>query len=106
MGSSERETILTLRGELDLNTQPDLAAALASIEGSCTSVVLDLAELTFMDASSSGIIHRARTLARSRGADLELRSPHPNLLRILELTELMPTVSVSGQMIVQVPEVV
>ncbi len=90
---SHDEAVLILHGELDLSTQPELVSALADIEGKFACVVLDLADLTFIDAGNIGVIHRACRVARMRGSEVVLRSPNLHLLRILELTGLGPAVS-------------
>ncbi len=82
------ETVLTLHGELDLFTQPVFAAALADLHSTSTTVVLDVSDLAFIDASTIGLILRERMLARRRGSDLTLRSPRQSLLRLLSLLEL------------------
>ena len=82
------EIVLTLHGELDLFTQPVLAAALADLHSTFSPIVLDVSDLAFIDASSIGLIVRARMLARRRGSDLVLRSPRQSLLRLLSLMEL------------------
>ena len=93
VSTSEGQVTLTMRGELDLSNQRHLAAALVGIEASSAEIILDLADLTFIDAGSIGLIHRARNLARLRGTDVVLRSPNPSLHRILELTGLGPETS-------------
>jgi anti-anti-sigma factor len=86
------EAVLVLHGELDLWAQPQLAAALASVENSYARVILDLADLHFIDGGNVILIHRARERARSRGCALILQSPNPQVIRILELTGLSPGV--------------
>ena len=83
-----RETNLALHGELDLCSQHLFVSALAGIDDRAPCVILDLSDLMFIDAASIGEIHRARKRARMRGGDLVLRSPNPQLSRILELTGL------------------
>ena len=82
------ETVLTLHGELDFWTQQVFVAALANVHDSVPRIVLDLSDLTFIDAGSLGLIHRSQTLAGLRGTDLALRAPNPKVLRTLELTGL------------------
>jgi anti-sigma B factor antagonist len=89
--SIEGETVLTLHGELDLWTQPRFLAALAGLDDRVARVVLDLSDLTFIDCGSIGIIQRTRMLAGLRGTSLVLRSPNPQLLRIMDLTGLWPS---------------
>ena len=90
--SIEGETVLTLRGELDLSTQPRFMAALAGLDDRLTRVVLDLSELTFIDSANIRTIHRVQMLAGLRGTAFVLRSPNPDILRIMELMSLSPRV--------------
>ena len=62
-------TVLALSGELDIASAPDFERAVAEVDGSGASgrLVVDLAELTFMD--STGL--RALLLARQQAADSE-----------------------------------
>jgi anti-anti-sigma factor len=90
IASVEGETVLSLRGELDLWTQPRLMAALAGLDDDVARVVLDLSDLTFIDCSNLRVIHRAQLLAGLRGTEFVLRSPNPEIVRIMELTGLPP----------------
>lgn len=82
------ETVLTLHGELDAWTQQLFVAALARVDDSVARIVLDLSDVTFIDAGNIGLIHRTRMLTGLRGTDLVLRAPNPHVLRVLELTGL------------------
>ena len=86
---SEHEAVVTLHRELDLETRPDLEAAFVRLADR-DLIVVDLADVTFIDVSNIGLIQGVWRLARSRGADLVLRSPRPHVSRILELTCLGP----------------
>jgi anti-anti-sigma factor len=92
VASLEGETVLTLRGELDLFTQPRFIAALAGLDDGEKRVVLDLSELTFIDCANIAIIHRVRMLAGLRGTEVVLKSPGADVLRIMEMTGLAPNV--------------
>ena len=87
------ETVLALHGELDLSTQHLLASALASVDETVARIVLDFSDLTFIDCGNIGLIHQWRILAGLRGTYLELRNPNPHMLRIFELTGLIPGAS-------------
>jgi len=86
--ANEGETVLTLHGALDIWTEQAFVTALDAVDDDAQRVVLDLTDLSFMDARSIGIIHRARTLAEQRGRELVLRSPSRRLSRVLRLTGL------------------
>ncbi len=51
MVALEDETILRLHGELDSWTQRELVTALRSVDDGVERLVLDLSDLTFIDAS-------------------------------------------------------
>jgi anti-anti-sigma factor len=93
------EVVLALRGELDLWTKPQFVSALALAQAREVRVVLDLAELSFIDAGNIGLIHQALKLAAMRGTQLILRAPNKFVLRIIELTGLGPAVSSSEELV-------
>jgi len=93
VSSIEGEMVLTLHGELDLFTQPRFMAALAGVDDRAARVVLDLSDLTFIDCGNIAIIRRAQMLAGLRGTSFVLRSPNPQLVRIMELTGILPSAS-------------
>jgi len=76
-----RVTVLTLAGELDMATTPMLREALDALDGEC-SVVLDVGDLTFVDSNGLHAI-----FSRTTAHDLALARPHPNVVRLLELTK-------------------
>src|SRR3954452_2138732 len=78
----EGTVVLRLTGELDLVSEPVLAAALTRADG--RPVRIELEELAFMD--STGL--RALLSAAREIAALELRGPlQPPVRRLLELTQ-------------------
>jgi anti-anti-sigma factor len=80
--------VLTVRGDLDMETVGRLAEALDELSG---TVVLVLDELSFVDSSGLQGILNAQRAARERGDDLILRRPSERLLRVLEMTDLTGT---------------
>jgi anti-anti-sigma factor len=76
-----------LIGELDLTTAPILAEALSALpEEAGTPPILDVSELTFLD--STGLNLLIRTAQGYPGRRVQLRSPTPNVRRVLELAGL------------------
>ncbi len=78
--------IFVLIGELDISSGQGLPEQLQGPPGSV--VVLDLSELTFIDSSGLGAIHKARRLAIKDGGNLVVCRPQENVLRVLQLTGL------------------
>ena len=75
--------VVTLRGELDLATADGLVEWLLDIAGS--RVVVDLADLTFMDSSGIAVMIQAKN---QLGDAIVFTRPHPNVWQVLELTGL------------------
>ena len=75
-----------LRGELDASTCRGLAEQLTGPPGAL--VVVDLAQLTYMDSSGLGALHTARQTAINDGGTLVVCRPTPMVHRVLEITGL------------------
>jgi anti-anti-sigma factor len=80
---------LRLAGEADVSTAPILRDALARGVGSGASVVVvDAAELTYLDSSGLSCLAAACKDAADAGSRLVLRHPTAIVRRVLEITEL------------------
>lgn len=90
------QTTVTLVGELDPATAPDLQAELSGLAGDATvtAVTLDLGRITFLDSSGVRALLAGSEGLRARGAALVLRDPNPNVRRVLEVTGLAELISV------------
>jgi anti-sigma B factor antagonist len=89
--------IVTLRGEHDLNTGPELTAALDPIAG---HVLLDLTACTFIDSTAVGIvIDKSQDLARN-GHRLELVVPAANrtVARVVDVVGLRGLLTVHPEL--------
>jgi anti-anti-sigma factor len=81
------QTVLHLRGEIDCLSSPYLRGILdASIETGSSTVILDLAELDFMDGSGLRVIANAADRLFSLGGALAIRSPSELVARMLDIT--------------------
>jgi anti-anti-sigma factor len=86
---------ILVRGEIDIATARELAALLdAVIDTEHRSVVLDLAEVSFMDASGLGVIARGVQRLGLVGGALTLRAPSARVLRILALKNMTDLVDI------------
>ena len=82
---------VALRGELDLSTAPTLRGCLAGLlqeEPPPEKVVLDLSELSFVDASGISALLSAQQALRSRGGSVVLRSPSRLVRRVVKVLDL------------------
>lgn len=77
---------ITLVGELDLATAGDVEHELRGAEeAGATTIVVDLAGLTFLDSSGVRLLILADARSRSNGHDLSLRRPPQHVRRVLEI---------------------
>jgi anti-sigma B factor antagonist len=81
--------VVTVAGEADMHTAPALDQALDGVVGlGGTSVVLDLAEVSFIDSTVLAVLHRYHRRYESLGGELVLVSDDRRILRTLEITGL------------------
>jgi anti-anti-sigma factor len=72
--------VVSLGGELDCQTSPDLAAALARVADGGRPVVVDLSDLHFIDSSGLHVV-----MSGTDGARPILVCPPGNVARVLEI---------------------
>ncbi len=63
-------TAVSLEGEWDLTTAPELIAIAQRLTAQGQHLIIDLSEVTFIDASTVRALLEADRLARERGCDL------------------------------------
>jgi anti-sigma B factor antagonist len=95
---SVRETrsgVWKLVGELDVTGVPDVKDHLAASEG---DILLDCADLTFIDAAGLGMFVELHTSCEARGLKLVIGEPPVFATRLLELTGLdgLLNIQISG----------
>jgi anti-anti-sigma factor len=81
--------VVSVAGELDIATAQQAYAYLTDlIDQGHTPLSVDLADLTFCDASGLSVLAKSAKRAREAGRQLMLTHPRPSLLRIMHVTEL------------------
>ncbi|MGI8662326.1 MAG: anti-sigma factor antagonist [Acidimicrobiales bacterium] len=81
------ETVLSVRGAVDLLTAPAVGALLSAlIEGGRSEIVVDASGVTFIDASGLGVIAAASARLRPVGGTITIRSPSQLLRRLIDIT--------------------
>lgn len=75
-------TTLALEGWLDTTTAPDLAAALASIDPGCESLVIDLAALEYI--SSAGLRQLVSAHKQMKGS-LAISNVSAEVMQVLHM---------------------
>lgn len=97
------QVVVGVRGEIDLLTAPELAAVMTSvIDRGHLSVVVDLAETTFMGVAGLRIIEAATDRL---GKGFSVRAPSAQIRRLLDITGLAESVHVDHLDDVDVVEV-
>jgi anti-anti-sigma factor len=82
--ASKRETILTLRGEIDYETAQELRSAISEElrrEG-IEELVVSLAEVTFLDSTGIGTLVVAVRICSAVGVRLRVRDANPLVQRL------------------------
>lgn len=75
--------VVALGGELDICEADHLGRALGAAAVSGPPIIVDLAELTFIDCAGLSVLASARREARAAGGDLVLAAPAPAVARLL-----------------------
>jgi anti-anti-sigma factor len=85
----DRDVLVTLAGELDLGTAPELDRHLARLDpAQMTRLLIDLNGVTFMDSTGLQSIVRADRCAEENGHTIVLRRGSRQVRRLFELTGL------------------
>jgi anti-anti-sigma factor len=86
--------VVTLRGELDLMSVAVLVDCFAGIAPTIDEVVLDFAELDFIDCAGLNAIAAAAQAMAAHGGSLSIRSPRPQSQRVLDLVNFEQIVAI------------
>src|SRR6478752_161014 len=78
-------TVVRLRGELDLETAPELDQVLSDTN---SEIIVDLAELDFMDAQGLTVLSAADRRARQHGDRVSVVHASPLVQRMFRITGL------------------
>ena len=83
------DCVMTVRGDIDLASAPDFESSLRSaLDGSPSSITIDLAGLTFIDSSGLRVLVSLSKEAQSRATTLGLRNIPRHAQRVLDITGL------------------
>ncbi len=89
------EAVIVLGGEMDTHTARSLSERVNEVLGSRSpSLVVDAAELRFLDSSGISELLRLRQRAIDGGAVFRVRSATPTVRRVLEITGLVELLGV------------
>jgi len=88
---SDHGAIVTVRGDIDLASANDLEACGRSALDGASSVVVDMAGVTFLDSSGLRSLVILQEEAQSQGTSMTLRGTQRNVRRVFDLTGLAST---------------
>ena len=89
------ESVVTVVGELDMATAPELATVLASVvENGLEKVVVDLSGLSFIDSSGIAVLVTAQHRLLEQQRHLALRAARPTALKVFEIAGLVDFLNV------------
>lgn len=79
--------IVRLAGEIDYGTVSRLRTALLELsrEESTAEVVVDMAEVSFIDSTALSVLVQAKQRLEASGRSLRISDPQPKVDRVLEL---------------------
>ena len=81
--------VIRVNGRLTMVNAPELRARVNdALEAGRTTVVVDLGDCEFMDSSGLGAVIGGLKVARQAGGDLRLARLTPQVVTVLELTNL------------------
>ncbi|MGK5741427.1 STAS domain-containing protein [Micromonospora sp. URMC 103] len=82
--------VVTLSGELDVNSADELGDLLHAVIQDTPVVDLDLAQVAFLDSTILSVFIRASRTATDAGGSLALLNPTRHVRRVLEITGVLP----------------
>jgi anti-sigma B factor antagonist len=87
--SNSDSQVITVSGEVDLATSPELdVAIIGALESGTQSLVIDLSDVSFMDSSGLGVIVRGLKRCREADKDLDLVISNERVLKVFGITGL------------------
>jgi anti-sigma B factor antagonist len=85
----ENAYLIALSGDFDLHSGPEFErAVLEAIGRGATELLVDLAEVSFIDSTTIGILMRTRKRVAPIGGRVQIVTADTNILRLFEITAL------------------
>lgn len=96
---SHRESILTINGEIDVYTAPELRDKLLPLcEQEKHKVTVNLSGVTYMDSTGLGVFIGAYKASQSAGGALSLTGLSPRVTRLFEITGLNELMTIENSL--------
>ena len=82
-------SVLTLRGEIDVYTAPQLRQAIVDlVDGGATSIVVDMAQVDFLDSTGLGVLVEGLKRVKRHDGTLSIVATQDKILKIFHITGL------------------
>jgi stage II sporulation protein AA (anti-sigma F factor antagonist) len=94
--ATDQETVVVVRGEIDLATGQQFRDALLAASRESPRVLVDLSDVTFMDSAGVNALVAAYHRVPPDG-ELRLAGLRPNTRRLLQITGLVDLFATSGE---------
>jgi anti-anti-sigma factor len=85
----DHRMLVSIAGEIDISTTPLLERDLRQAQRTADAVILDLAQVSFMDCSGLRVILQANRRAHERGGRLIVTGARRQTRRLFELTDVL-----------------
>jgi anti-sigma B factor antagonist len=83
----QRTWLVSVAGELDMHSAPDLERELrAALDGGAEVVIVDLAKCDFIDSTALGVLVSTRKELEPTGGRISLITSDSNIRRVFEIT--------------------
>lgn len=95
--ASGEEIEVRVHGDVDVHTAARLSEQLGELVASQSRrIVVDLRDVPFCDSTGLSVLVRSSTKMRDSGRALVLKTPSPQVRRILDITGLEPLFTIEG----------
>ena len=90
-GADGTVTVL-VAGEIDMSSTEDLGALLTRVLTSSAParVVLDMAQVRFMDSTGINVLVQAYRLAQQTAGTITVINPNPMIVKVMRITGILP----------------
>lgn len=94
----EGVVVITVRGELEFGTAAPLRTTLLDVShGDVATVVVDLADIEFVDSTGLSLLVQAKQRFETQDCRFLLRNPTPRVVRVLEIAGLAGVFAIEDQ---------
>lgn len=86
--------VVSVKGEVDVSTAPELNDRLERVRPAHGTIVVDMTDVTFVDSTGLGVLVTALHGRRDQGGDLRLVITDPHISKVMDITGLNEVFSV------------